>query len=440
LRIGQRARAALAASVLLLGAGGAAAYWRLHPSERPPAHRLSVVVLPLASLGNDAEEAYFAEGITSDLATDLSRIAGSFVIAPSTAATYKGMEADPKRIGRELGVRYILEGSLRRTDDRIGINAQLVDAASGAAIWSDRFDGDWTRSMQLQDVITGRLARRLDLELTEQESRRGEAERPNDPDAVDIAMRGWSVLNQPYSREQLAEARALFERALRIDPELPKALLGLSQAMGMQVNYRWSDAPAEQLRRADDIVTRVLSAYPNDAMAHLVKGEILRAGGREYEAAIGEYEAAIAINPSLAPAYGSLGGAKIRAGRSGEAFAPLEMAVRLSPRDPLLNVWYFYICHAHLHLGEDEAAIEWCRRSVAVRPFWISYADLAAAYAQKGQQSEARAAVVELRKLMPDYTVAHWMDDGKGWSDNPVFLAEFQRITERLRKSGLPEK
>jgi class 3 adenylate cyclase/TolB-like protein/tetratricopeptide (TPR) repeat protein len=436
----RRAWAAVAAFVLLFGLGGAAAYWHLNPGEAQPVHRLSIVVLPLSNLGNDREDEYFAEGITNDLTADLSRIAGSFVIAPSSARTYKGVELDPKRIGRELGVRYILDGSLRRTEDRVRINAQLIDTGTGAAIWSDRFDGDWTRSTQLQDIITGRLARRLDLELTNEESRRGEAERPNSPDAVDLSMRAWSVLNQPYSREQLAQARALFERALNIDPDLPKALVGLSQVMAIEVNYRWSDTPTEQLQRANDTVTRVLSAFPDDAMAHFVKGEILRAGGRNYEAAIGEYDSAIAINPSLAPAYGALGGAMIRAGRSREAFTPLEMAISLSPRDPLLNIWLFYICHAHSHLGEDELAIEWCRRSVAVKPFWIAYADLAADYARTGRESEARTAVSALRKLMPDYTVTRWSEDCDGWSDNPVFLAEFRRITEGLRQAGLPER
>jgi adenylate cyclase len=253
-------------------------------------------------------------------------------------------------------------------------------------------------------------------------------------------MRAWSVLNQPYSAEQLAQSRALFERALQIDAGLPKALVGLSQVLAMEVNFRWSEAPTEQLRRADGAVTKVLSMFPNDATAHFVKGEILRAAGRNYEAAINEYEAAIAINPSLAPAYGALGGAKIRAGRSAEAFAPLQTAVRLSPRDPLLNIWYFYICHAHTHLGQDDAAIEWCRRSVAVRPFWIAYADLAAAYARTGREDEAQTAVVDLRKMMPNYTVERWLKDGNGWSDNSVFLTEFQQIAEGLLKAGLPER
>lgn len=443
-RPGKRRRlhalAAVAAVLLLLGAGGVAGYRYLDRGEPQPAHRLSIVVLPFANLGNDPEQEYFAEAITNDLTDDLSRVEDSFVIASSTARTYKGTKLDPKRIGRDLGVRYVLDGSVRRTDNRIRINAQLIDTRTGATIWSDRFDGDWTKSMELQDIITGRLARRLDLALTNEESRRAEVERPNNPDAVDLTMRAWAVLNQPYSREQLAQARGLFERALAIDSGLPKALVGLSQTLAMEVNYRWSDAPTDQLRHADEAVTRVVSAFPNDAMAHFVKGEVVRAAGRTIETAIGEYEAAIAINPSLAPAYGALGGAEIRAGRSAEAFAPLQIAARLSPRDPLLNIWYFYVCHAHTHLGQNEAAIEWCRRSLAVKPFWIAYADIAAASARTGREGEAHEAVAALRKMMPDYTVERWLADGKGWSDNPVFLAEFQQIAEGLRKAGLPER
>jgi class 3 adenylate cyclase/TolB-like protein len=191
-------------AALLVVAG--AAYWRFRPSEpqSSPAHRLSMVVLPFKNLSNEPEQEYFAEGITDDLTADLSRIGDSFVIAPSTARTYK--DADPKRAGQELGVHYLLDGSVRRAGSTVRINARLIDTRTGAEIWSDRFDGDWTKSMQLQDIITGRSARRLDLELINQESRRAEIARPNAPDAVDLAMRGWAVLNQPYSREQLASS------------------------------------------------------------------------------------------------------------------------------------------------------------------------------------------------------------------------------------------
>jgi len=435
----RRAGTFLMLALLLLITGAGAAYWHFRPGEpQRSAHRLSIVVLPLTNLSNEPEQEYFAEGITDDLTADLSRIGDSFVIAPSTARAYKNV--DPKRVGLELGVRYILDGSLRRTESTVRINARLIDTRTGAEIWSDRFDGDWSRSMQLQDIVTGRLARRLDLELTNQESRDAEVARPSSLDAVDLAMRGWAVLNQPYSRDQLAQSRALFERALQVDPGLPKALVGLAGTLAVEVNYRWSEAPpADQLRRANDAVSRVLSVVPNDAMAHFVKGEIQRAAGRNVEAAVGEYEAAIAINPSLAPAYGALGATKIRVGRSAEAFAPLQMAIQLSPRDPLLNTWYFYVGHAHTHLGQYEEAIDWCHRSIAVKPFWIAYADLAAAYALTGRESEAQAAVAELRRLRPNYTVAQWLQDGRGWSDNVIFLAEFQHIAGGLRKAGLPE-
>jgi adenylate cyclase len=430
----RRAGVALLAALLVMFG---TAYWRFQRSElqSSPAHRLSMVVLPFKNLSNEPDQEYFAEGITDDLTADLSRIEDSFVIAPNTARTYK--DEDPKRVGRELGVNYLLDGSVQRTGSTVRVNARLIDARTGAEIWSERFDGDWTKSMELQDIITGRLARRFDLELINQESRGAEIART--PDAVDLAMRGWAVLNQPYSREQLAQSRGLFEHALQIDRGLPKALVGLADALAIEVNYRWTDTPVDQLQRAEDAIGRVLLVLPNDAMAHFVKGEIQRAKGRNVEVAVSAYEAAIALDPSLAPAYGALGGAKIRVGRSAEAFAPLEMAIKLSPRDPLLNTWYFYICHAYSHLGQYERAIEWCRKSIGVKPFWIAYADLAASYAWTGQQSEAQAAVAELRRMRPNYTVARWSEDGNGWSENTVFLTEFQRIAEGLRKAGLPE-
>jgi adenylate cyclase len=432
-------RAGIALAPVLVATVLAAAYWHFQRTElqSSSAHRLSLVVLPFKNLSNEPEQEYFAEGITDDLTADLSRIGDSFVIAPSTARAYK--QTDPKRIGQELGVHYLLDGSVRRNGPTVRINARLIDTQTGAEIWSDRFDGEWANSMQLQDIITGRLARRLDLELTDQESRRAEIARPNTPDAVDLAMRGWAVLNQPYSREQLAQSRGLFEQALQIDPGLPKALIGLADALAMEVNYRWANAPADQVRRAEEAIARVISAFPNDAMAHFVKGEIQRAKGRNVEIAVGDYEAAIALNPSLAPAHGALGAAKIRVGRSTEAFEPLQMAIKLSPRDPLLNTWYFYIAHAHIHLGQYQEAIDWSRRSIAVNPFWIAYADLAASYAWTGRESEAQAAITELRRMRPDYTIAQWLEDGNGWSDNSVFLTEFRRIAEGLRKAGLPE-
>ena len=409
------------------------------PAPQPTAapERLSIVVLPFETPDDSQEYSYFAEGIVSDLTTDLSRIAGSFVISANTAEKYRGKAIDAKQIASELNVRYILEGSLRRVGNTVRINAQLVDATTDVVEWADRIDGDWTNSVELQDQITGQLARTLDLQLIAAESRRAQVEGPIKPGAVDLAMHGWSIINQPLARKNVSDAQQLFEQALRIEPDLPKALVGLGRTLTAAVNARWSATPVQDLALAEDAITRVLLAYPNDAMAHYVKGEIFR-GRKDFESAIAEYKVAISINRNLAPAYATLGNTYIRAGRTKDAFEPLAAAIRLSPRDPLLNIWYYWTCHAYLHLGEDEQAIEWCRRSVALNPYWAAYIDLAAAYGWTGQKSEAQAALVELDRLMPDYTVDRWRNEG--WSDNPVFLREYQHIIVGLQKAGLREK
>jgi adenylate cyclase len=249
-------------------------------------------------------------------------------------------------------------------------------------------------------------------------------------------MRGWSALNRPLAAGSLAQARALFERALLLDPDLPKALTGLAWGLAAAAASHVTSTPADDLARADDAVARVIARFPDHAMAHFVRGEILTTR-KEFEPAIGEYEAAIASNRDLAPAYAATGRALVRAGRAEEALAPLETAIRLSPRDPLLNIWYFYIGHVHTHLAHDDDAIEWCRRSVALAPYWVAYVDLASAYAWTGRDAEARAAVAKLLEMKPGYTIERW--EHEGWSDNPTFLAQYDRITQGLRKAGLPE-
>jgi adenylate cyclase len=423
--------------VLLIVANVGLIGWYYFSDTLTPLQRLSIVVLPFKTPDGSPEDRYLSEGILSDLTTDLSRIEGSFVISANTAATYEGKIVDPKQIARELNVRYILEGSLRRVGPRVRINAQLIDAATGGVAWADRIEGDWANFVELQDQITGQLARTLDLELIAAESRRAQSERAHKPDAVDLAMRGWSILNQPLARKHVSDAQQLFEQALRLDPDLPRALVGLGRTLTTAVNARWSTTRDDDLARADDAVTRALLANANDAMAHYVKGEVFR-GRKDFESAIAEYKFAISIDRNLAPAYATLGNTYIRAGRTKEAFEPLATAIRLSPRDPLLNIWYYWTCHAHIHLAQDKLAIEWCRRSVGLNPYWAAYIDLAAAYGWTGQKSEARAALAELEKLMPNYTVDRWRNEG--WSDNPIFLAEYQHIIEGLQKAGMREK
>ena len=227
-----------------------------------PSSRLSAVVLPFTSIGSDTDQAYFAEAITSDLTTDLARIDDSFIVAPATAQTYKGKAIDAKSLGRELGVRYVLEGSLRRIGDRVRINVQLIDAATGGAVWADRFEEDWMRTMALEDEITVRLARSLDIAITDAEGRRVEADRLNNPDAVDLSMRGWSALNRPMTHENVKEAKRLFAQALHLDPSYPKALVGLARTLSAMVSAHMSDAPIAELQEADEMVSRVLDRFP----------------------------------------------------------------------------------------------------------------------------------------------------------------------------------
>jgi adenylate cyclase len=405
----------------------------LPPKAMPP---LSLVVLPFVNLSSDPEQAFFADGLTEDLTTDLSHLAGSFVIARNTAFTYKGKAVDVKQLGRDLGVRYALEGSVRRTGDQVVLNAQLISTETGAHVWADRFEGERSRLGDLQVEFVARLARSLDVQLTQAESLRTLRERPDNPDSADLAMRGWAALNRRPSPAHLREALGLFERALQQDRTLVSALVGKARALSYLVWLRWSTRPADDLAAADEAITPVLLDSPEHAMAHFVKAEILKAQ-KKHDLAVPAFETAIRNDRNLAVAYEELGHTKILLGRSAEALPLIEKALRLSPTDPALNFWLFHMCHAYTHLGRDAEAIDWCRKSIAAGPLWLAYIDLSAAYGWTGQKAEAQDAVAELLKLMPGYTVRKWAT--AGFSDNPTFLIEYQRIVEGLRKAGLPE-
>ena len=433
----------VAAFLVLVAAG---AWWtasRLFQSPRadsPEAPRLSIVVLPFRNLSGDASEDYFADGITEDLTSDLSRVAGSFVISRNTAFTFKDKAVDARQVGRELGVRYVLEGSVRRMGGTVRVNAQLIDAGNGAHLWAEQIDVDQSTLASLQDNlgIANRLARMLSVELVNVEGRRAQ---PANPDAVDLSMRGWSVLNGgPTNKDDVQRSVALFEEALRIDPANGQARVGLAQALILIYRNRWDPEPAQVLARADEAATRAISTAPNYAHAHYVKAEVLGLANR-FDAALATYDRAIALDRNHAVAYVGRARNLILIGRAAEALAPVEQAIRLSPRDPELYVWYLVLCHAHTHLARDTSAIEWCNKSIATgKAFYFAYVDLASAYAWRGQKAEAAAAVAELLKLRPGFTVQRLELEGSGASDNPAFRREYQRIVEGARKAGLPER
>jgi len=298
----------LAAFLVLFGAGGAwwmgSAFFPSQPADRTEAPRLSIVVLPFSNLSGDPSQDYFADGITEDLTSDLSRIGGSFVISRNTAFTFKGKAVDVRQIGRELGVRYVLEGSVRRMGGTVRVNAQLIDAGTGAHLWVEQMDVDQS-TLALQDNfgIANRLARMLSVELVNVEGRRAPR---TDPDAVDLTMRGWSVLNGGPNKDDAQRSVALFEDALRIDQDNSQARVGLAQALTLIYRNRWDPEPAKVLARADEAASRAISTAPNYAHAHYVKAEVLGLSNR-FDAALATYDRAIALDPNHAAAYVSRG-------------------------------------------------------------------------------------------------------------------------------------
>ena len=329
---------ALAAGLVLALLAAGAFAWRAGYAPRfmaasvddklANAPRLSIVVLPFENLSGDKEQDYFADGITDDLTTDLSHLADSFVIARGTASTYKGKPVDAKQIGRELGVRYVLEGSVRRLGETITVNAQLISTETGAHVWADRFDGERSKLGHFQVEFVARLANSLGLELVKAEALRAARERPNNPDAVDLAMRGWAAY-QSWGPASVNEALGYFERALQLDPGHTGAKIGLAQALIDRFMWLGGGDEAVDIPRAEALVASALSAEPNNASAHFTKASLL-GGKKQFSDQFAEIDAAIENDRNFAYAYASRGDMLTWAGRAAETIAEDETALRLS--------------------------------------------------------------------------------------------------------------
>ena len=367
-------------------------------SQPPAAPHLSIVVLPFANLGNDPEQQYFADGITEDVTTNLSRIAGMLVISRNTAFTYQGKQVDTKQVGRELGVRYVLEGSVRRSGNQIRINAQLIDAETDAHLWAERFNGDTADLFTLQDEVTSRIAIALNTELVSAEAARLTVH----PDALDYIFRGRATRAKPPSRESYAEAIALYERALALDPRSVEAQSWLAIALTGRVVDGISDTAQADIARAEHLAMQALAAAPRSAHAHYARGQVLRAQ-RRFAEAIPEYETVLAFDPNWVMALFCLGQCKIYAGSIEETIPLTERAMRLSPREPHGGNFYQQIGIVYLLQSHTEEAIEWLERTRSDRPAHpYTRAQLAAAYALNGETDRAAAELGEARRLGGD--------------------------------------
>jgi adenylate cyclase len=325
------------------------------------------VVLPFGNLSDDPKQEYFADGITDDLTTDLSRISNSFVIARNTAFTFKGKAVDVKEIGRELGVRYVLEGSVRPTGEQVRVNVQLIDAQSGAHLWADRFDADRADLPEAQNEITGRLARMLNLELLADVGRRIDLDSEADADARDFVMRGWSSYYRPYSTASRQEAQTAFERALVINPASADARIGLASVLAANLADGWSNAHEQDEARTEQLLLEALERDQNCSMAHYAMGVLRRVQNRLVEAQI-EFEAAITLDRNNARAHFQLGNTLLFMGQPEVGIPHIERAIRLNPYDPNAASFYMVLGLCHLFLGQVDEAIDLLRKARAGNP------------------------------------------------------------------------
>ena len=444
--------AALAALIVVIAGG---AWWLLNanrpasvatlaPAEAP---RFSIVVTPFANLSGDPGQDYLVDALTNGLTTSLARISGTFVIARNTSLTYKGKPVDAKVIGKDLGVRYVLEGSVQPSSDQVRVNAQLIDADSGAHLWAEQFDTPRADLLQMQDEIVTRLARSMQLQLTEAEASRLKRRAAANPAAEDLALQCQAALEKAgYLGKEADAAYPLCEQALRVDPNNVRALWVLANKLQMPVNMGASTDPKADLKRADELLSQALTLDPTAAGTHATKAWVLFDQGR-FEEAIAERERALALDPADVSTIQGLAWDYTALGHFEKGLELFDKAIRLSPRDPTLQFMDFGKSSTYFGLKQYDQAIDWARRAIAIGPNNpFAQATLTAALALTGHQAEAREALqhylampssAQLRTIAAlkayDARFANVNSDPRAFETN-------ERNYEGLRKAGMPEE
>jgi TolB-like protein/DNA-binding winged helix-turn-helix (wHTH) protein len=437
-RLSRAAIAIVAGALCLAAVVVAAVSWRsLSPGKDGSAPRLSIVVLPFTNFGNNPDQQYFADSLTEDLTTDLSRIAHMFVISSSTAFTFKGKPIDAKRIGRELGVRYVLEGSVEHSGDQARVNAQLINAETDAHLWAERFDSNLGDLFRVQNEITGRIANELGVELVAREGGR-----PADhPDALDYIFRGRAASLKPPTPDSYAEAIGFFERALSLDPHSAEAQSRLAGKLATRVLNGMSTSPAADIARAETLAGQALATAPRSLLAHYVKAQVLRAQHR-CDQAISEYETMISSNPNDAAILVAIAQCKLFTGAIDEVIPLVKQAMRLSPREPHIFWWYFEYGRVSLLQSHTDEAILWLERARNANPALAgTHIFLASAYGLKGETDRAAAELAEARKLTVDGSLSS-IAEMKTRERGTLKTRDLYEATyfAGLRKAGMPEE
>lgn len=363
--------------------------------------KLSIAVLPFVNLSGDVDEEYFSDGITEDVITALSRLRWLFVIARNSTFTYKGREIDVRRIGREMGVRYVLAGSVRKAGNRVRVTAQLILAEAGVHVWAERYDRNLTGIFELQDELTEAISASIDAELAASERRIAQRKHPTLLSAWEIYQRGqWHYYK--YGKDDIAEARRLFRRATDKSPEFASAFAGLAYVAYLETVMGYVDDPNECLQQGLRDAERAMTLDDRDPYVHLALGRVCQLLGKD-ERAIAALENALDLNPSSAVAQNALGQALLWFGRADEALHFFTRAMHLSPRDATLWSFYFNRGVAHFCTDELESAIHDLQAAISVAPneFWPRLV-LAASYSLIGKDREARRAYDEACPLAPE--------------------------------------
>jgi TolB-like protein len=408
--------------------------WSEAVTKRP---RFSMIVLPFTNLGGDLDQEHFVDAITSDLTAELSRIGRGFVISRNTAFTYRNKSVDTKQIGRELGVRYVVEGGVRRSVDKVRVTAQLIAAETDALVWAEQFDAEVGDLLALEDDIARRIAIALGIELIDIEA----AQPTVHLDVFDYILRGAAVMNAPKTRKTYAEAIGLFGRALTLDPQAVEAQSQSGIFLAGRVMGDLTDTAAADLLRADGLSTQAVAAAPRSASAHMARGQVLRAQHR-CDQAVREYETVLALNRNFLPAYYQIHLCKLRSGSTEETIPLVERAIRLGPRHPDIGYWYQSIGEAHLMAARTDDAITWLEKARAANPAQPSlHAWLASAYALDGETERAATELDEARRSSSDdrYSSIARLNAAGFWTPKARPQLETTYFAG-LRKAGMPEE
>ncbi|TIL44603.1 adenylate/guanylate cyclase domain-containing protein [Mesorhizobium sp.] len=393
----------------------------------PP--KLSIAVLPFANMSGDAEQEYFADGISEDTITALSKLSQLFVIARNSSFTFKGKNVNVQEVGRNLGVRYVLEGSVRKSGNRVRITAQLIDATTGGHLWAERFDRDLTDIFAVQDDVTQHIVGALALNLTEVDQQRLVTEQTDNLEAYDCFLRGREQLWR-YTREQNNQARELLQRAIELDPKFASAHAFLALAHGLDYINRWSTSLSMSVEQAEEFATRAVALDDRNPYAHWALG-IINLHLRRHDMAIREAERTISLAPNLAEGHESLGNTLHYSGRSEEALACFDRAMALNPYYP--DMFLHFQAQAMFQLGRYEDAAASLKRRLVRNPGTdVSRVLLAASYGHLGRFDEARVQWQEVFRINPDYSLEYRRKVLP--YKNP---SDFELVMDGLRKAGL---